>query len=45
MNNLSSWVKPETVKTPLVMLPGKSQRYRDPLGVVLIIGAWNYPLI
>jgi len=41
---LRSWVKPERVSTSLVGQPGKSRIYREPLGVVLIIGAWNYPL-
>ena len=41
---LPGWVKPERVSTPLVAQPGKSRIYREPLGVVLIIGPWNYPL-
>ena len=41
---LASWMKPESVPTSLVGQPGKSKIYRDPLGVVLIIGPWNYPL-
>ena len=41
---LSSWMKPERVPTSLVGQPGKSRIYREPLGVVLIIGPWNYPL-
>jgi aldehyde dehydrogenase (NAD+) len=41
---LRSWTKPERVPTSLVAMPGKSRIYREPLGVVLIIGPWNYPL-
>jgi len=41
---LRSWVKPERVSTSLVGQPGKSRIYHEPLGVVLIIGAWNYPI-
>lgn len=41
---LPKWMKPVRVPTPPVMQPGKSRIYRDPLGVVLIIGPWNYPL-
>jgi len=41
---LRSWVKPERVSTSLVGQPGKSRIHREPLGVVLIIGPWNYPL-
>lgn len=31
------------MKTALSLQPGKSHIYYDPLGVTLIIGAWNYP--
>ena len=37
-------MKPEKVRTSLAALPGRSYIQREPLGVVLIIGAWNYPL-
>ncbi len=42
--NLASWMEPERVRTPLVAMPGHSHVHREPLGVVLIIGPWNYPL-
>ncbi len=41
---LRSWMKPERVPTPLAAQPGRSRIYREPLGVVLIVGSWNYPL-
>ena len=41
---LASWMKPERVRTSAVAMPGRSYIYREPLGVTLIIGAWNYPL-
>lgn len=41
--NLKKWMKPERVSTSLAAMPGKSQIYREPLGVVLIIAPWNYP--
>jgi aldehyde dehydrogenase (NAD+) len=41
---LRSWMKPERVGTSAVAMPGRSHIYREPLGVTLIIGAWNYPL-
>jgi aldehyde dehydrogenase (NAD+) len=42
-SRLAAWMKPQKVKTPLIMKPGKSVIYREPLGVVLIIAPWNYP--
>jgi aldehyde dehydrogenase (NAD+) len=44
LKNLQSWMKPEKVRTNLVNLPSSSYIHRDPLGVVLIIAPWNYPL-
>ena len=43
LNHLKSWSKPHKVPTPLPLLPGSSQIISEPLGVVLIIGPWNYP--
>jgi len=42
--NLKRWTRRRKVPTPLVGKPGKSWLQPEPLGVVLIIGAWNYPL-
>ncbi|MCW8108000.1 aldehyde dehydrogenase family protein [Alteromonas ponticola] len=44
LSNLEKWAAPRKVATPLVAQPGKSYLQAEPLGVVLIIGAWNYPL-
>jgi aldehyde dehydrogenase (NAD+) len=44
LKNLHDWMKPVTVSTNLVNFPSSSKVYRDPLGVVLIIAPWNYPL-
>ena len=44
LKNLSQWLEPEDVNTNLVNLPSGSRVYRDPLGVVLIIAPWNYPM-
>lgn len=40
---LKSWSKPKRVSTDLANLPAKSYIMSEPLGVTLIIGAWNYP--
>jgi aldehyde dehydrogenase (NAD+) len=43
IRSLRSWMKPERVATNLLNLPSRSRVMREPLGVVLIIGPWNYP--
>jgi aldehyde dehydrogenase (NAD+) len=43
LKHLSKWMKPERVSTPLFFLPGSSWLYKEPYGVSLIIGPWNYP--
>ncbi|MBY6064633.1 aldehyde dehydrogenase family protein [Pseudidiomarina sediminum] len=42
--HLKRWMKPKRVGQPLLTAPGRSYIYPEPLGVVLIMGAWNYPL-
>jgi aldehyde dehydrogenase (NAD+) len=44
VKHLKSWVKPTRVKLPLSVQPGKAWYQYEPLGVVLIIGPWNYPV-
>ncbi len=43
IKNLKSLSKPKKVSTNLVNQLGNSKIYADPLGCVLVIGAWNYP--
>ncbi len=43
LRGLRKWMKPENVGPPVPFL-GSSRIYRDPLGVVLIIAPWNYPV-
>lgn len=43
IKHLRSWVKPKSVPIPLEQLPAKGRLCPEPLGVVLIIGPWNYP--
>ena len=45
IKHLHAWAKPQSVSTPLMLFPSTSKIYRDPLGVVLIIGPWNYPFL
>jgi aldehyde dehydrogenase (NAD+) len=44
IENLSKWVKPECVDTPVFLGPAKSRIIYEPLGVVCIMGSWNFPL-
>ncbi len=44
IKNLHKWLRPEKVSPGLVTFPSSAKIYRDPLGVVLIIAPWNYPL-
>jgi aldehyde dehydrogenase (NAD+) len=42
--HLKKWVRRQRQPLPLARLPGRSWVQYDPLGVVLIIGPWNYPI-
>lgn len=44
ISNLANWMKPKSVPAGLINFPSTNKIYRDPLGTVLIIGPWNYPL-
>ncbi|KAM9147346.1 aldehyde dehydrogenase family 3 member B1-like isoform 2-T2 [Pangshura tecta] len=44
LNNLSSWMKDEGVDKNLVTQLDTAFIRKEPYGVVLIIGPWNYPL-
>src|SRR5207248_8489582 len=39
------WMKPVPVSTPLQLAPSHGEVRFDPLGVGLIIGTWNYPVM
>ena len=41
--NLNNWAGKKKKRTNLVNQPGKSYVMPEPLGVSLVIGAWNYP--
>lgn len=42
--HLKKWMRRKRVSLPLSQLPGRGWVQYDPLGVVLVIGPWNYPL-
>lgn len=43
LKHLNQWAKTRRTLTPLVMWPSIGEIHPEPLGVVLIISAWNYP--
>lgn len=44
LKHLKGWMQNDLLPTNLVNLPSKSFVMKEPLGTVLIIGPWNYPL-
>lgn len=42
--HLAEWMDSTSVKVPLALQPAMAKVEPRPLGVVLIIGAWNYPV-
>jgi len=45
LKNVDDWMKPLREPMPLVFEPGRIRVHREPLGVSLIIGAWNEPFM
>src|SRR5436309_3253527 len=43
--HLRRWMKPVPISTPYQLAPSHAEVRFDPLGVGLIIGTWNYPLM
>lgn len=43
LKRLKSWIKPQRVVPSLDQFPASAWVQSEPLGVVLIIGPWNYP--
>ena len=44
LKHLDVWCAPERVKVQLAFKPGTAEIVPEPLGVVLIIAPWNYPI-
>jgi aldehyde dehydrogenase (NAD+) len=42
--HLERWMAPEKVRVPLTTRPARAWVQREPLGVVLVIAPWNYPV-
>lgn len=44
LEHLATWLAPRPAALPDKLLPAQAYVVRDPLGVVLVIAPWNYPL-
>ena len=44
LRNLRKWSRPRAVRTSLFNFPSRNRIHREPYGVSLVIGAWNYPV-
>lgn len=42
--NLAQWLKPRKSALPLALQPARATTVLEPLGVVLVIAPWNYPI-
>ena len=45
LKHLKEWMAPQRIHTPLAIQPAECTVYSEPLGVVLIIAPWNYPVL
>ena len=45
LENLSEWMQRTDVPTPISLWPASSAIHPQPLGVVLIVSPWNYPVV
>src|SRR2546430_16595190 len=43
--HLDKWMEPQKVRAGLNFFPAKAKIICQPLGVIGIIGAWNYPVL
>lgn len=44
LSHLDRWLRPKKVSVPMTLAPARAWTVREPLGTVLIISPWNYPL-
>ncbi|XWS21646.1 hypothetical protein CRYUN_Cryun30bG0072200 [Craigia yunnanensis] len=45
LKEMKQWMMPEKAKTSLTTFPSSAEIVSEPLGVVLVISAWNYPFL
>lgn len=44
LRHLDRWSRPRRAAVPLSLMPARAHTVREPLGVVLVISPWNYPM-
>ncbi|WP_129669370.1 aldehyde dehydrogenase family protein [Phytoactinopolyspora endophytica] len=44
LRNLRRWLRPRRRRLPVALWPARGWTVREPLGVVLVISPWNYPV-
>jgi aldehyde dehydrogenase (NAD+) len=44
IKHLKKWMRSTRTSVPLALMPGKAKYHYEPLGTVLVIGPWNYPI-
>ena len=44
LHHLGGWAAPRPVRVPWTLWPGRAQIIPEPLGAVLIVAPWNYPV-
>ncbi|MFI6516915.1 aldehyde dehydrogenase family protein [Spirillospora sp. NPDC050679] len=45
LRHLERWLRPRRVPVPAALLPARARTMLEPLGVVLVIAPWNYPVM
>ncbi|KAJ8762777.1 hypothetical protein K2173_022906 [Erythroxylum novogranatense] len=45
IKEIKHWMQPVKAKTPITVFPSSGEIVSEPLGVVLVISAWNYPFL
>lgn len=44
LKHLKRWMEPVPIDTPFLVSPAKSKIVYEPLGVIAVLGSWNFPL-